>query len=237
MATISTRPLQTLKGKNLSNNTKNKPIATGKKIDPSEKRLNHIRIHILNNKKPPKLTHGEPTLVFDKFLYLGGLRSLNDKVCFIIFYFFFNCSFFSNNKDRLAQLNITHILSVLWIKPRKNLVPSNVKHLFLKAEDTISCNMAPYFEQACQFIEEARQSNGCVLVHCACGVSRSTTLCCAYLIKHHSMSVEQAITQLRSHRHIVQPNPGFLRQLIHFNEQIESDNKKMNTIIEKLENV
>jgi len=97
--------------------------------------------------------------------------------------------------------------------------------------------MTPYFEQACQFIEEARQSNGRVLVHCACGVSRSTTLCCAYLIKYHSMSVEQAITHLRSHRHIVQPNPAFLRQLIHYNEQIECDNKKMNTIIEKIENV
>jgi atypical dual specificity phosphatase len=92
--------------------------------------------------------------------------------------------------------------------------------------------MTPYFEQACRFIEEARQSNSCVLVHCACGVSRSTTLCCAYLIKHHSMSVEQAITHLRLQRHIVQPNTGFLRQLIRYNEQIECD-----TIVEQLENV
>jgi protein-tyrosine phosphatase len=99
--------------------------------------------------------------------------------------------------------------------------------------------MSPYFEQACQFIEEARQSNGRVLVHCACGVSRSSTLCCAYLIKHQSMSVEEAISHLRSRRHIIQPNPAFLRQLIQYNEQIECDNNNtaMNTIIEKLENV
>jgi protein-tyrosine phosphatase len=97
--------------------------------------------------------------------------------------------------------------------------------------------MSPYFEQACQFIEEARQSNGCVLVHCACGVSRSSTLCCAYLIKHHSMSVEQAIIHLRSRRHIVQPNPAFLSQLIHYNEQIQCDNKTMNILNEQLENI
>jgi protein-tyrosine phosphatase len=97
--------------------------------------------------------------------------------------------------------------------------------------------MTPYFERACQFIEEARQANGCVLVHCACGVSRSTTLCCAYLIKHHSMSLEHALIQLRSRRHIVQPNTAFLRQLIYYNEQIERDTAIINRLIQQLENV
>jgi hypothetical protein len=46
------------------------------------------------------------------------------------------------------------------------------------------------------------------------------------------MSVEQAITHLRLQRHIVQPNTGFVRQLIRYNEQTECD-----TIVEKLENV
>ncbi|CAF1267786.1 unnamed protein product [Rotaria sordida] len=189
-----------------------------KPIDPFEQRLNHIRIHLLNNKIQRKITYHEPTLIFDKFLYLGGLKSLRDK-------------------NRLVHLNITHILSVLWIRPHKGSIPSNVKHLFIKAEDTFSFNMSPYFEQACQFIEDARQSNGRILVHCACGVSRSTTLCCAYLIKNHLMSIEQALTEIRSHRPIVQPNPSFLRQLIRFNEQIECDKAMINTIVEQLENV
>ena len=53
------------------------------------------------------------------------------------------------------------------------------------------------------------------------------------------MSVEEAISHLRSRRHIIQPNPAFLRQLIQYNEQIECDNNNtaMNTIIEQLENV
>lgn len=84
--------------------------------------------------------------------------------------------------------------------------------------------MRPYFEQACEFIEEARQSKGAVLVHCVCGVSRSTTLCCAYLMKHHSMSLEQALVQLRSRRQIIQPNNGFLRQLALYDEQLQTEN-------------
>jgi protein-tyrosine phosphatase len=102
--------------------------------------------------------------------------------------------------------------------------------------------MTPYFEQACQFIEEARQEKGSVLVHCVCGVSRSTTLCCAYLMKHHSMTIEQALVQLRSRRHIVQPNNGFLRQLILYNEQLQieqtnRDKAVINEIIGNLENI
>lgn len=87
--------------------------------------------------------------------------------------------------------------------------------------------MSPFFQQACEFIEDARQSNGRILVHCACGVSRSTTLCCAYLIKHHSMSIEQALTHLRARRNIVQPNSAFLTQLIHFNDQIDCDKQRI----------
>ncbi|CAF4201506.1 unnamed protein product, partial [Rotaria magnacalcarata] len=71
----------------------------------------------------------------------------------------------------------------------------------------------------------------------ACGVSRSTTICCAYLMKHHSMSLEQALTQIRSQRPIVRPNTGFLRQLIRFNEKIECDRANVDKLTEKLENI
>lgn len=89
MATSKSRLVRTLREKTSSDEKGN-----GKTIDPLEKRLNQIRIYILNNKKHAKLTHAEPTLVFDKFLYLGGLKSLNDKVCFIQFSLYSNCYIF-----------------------------------------------------------------------------------------------------------------------------------------------
>jgi hypothetical protein len=51
------------------------------------------------------------------------------------------------------------------------------------------------------------------------------------------MSLEQAIVHLRSRRHIVQPNTGFLRQLIHYNEEIDHDQATIHTTSEKFENV
>lgn len=143
-------------------------------------------------------------------------------------------------KTRLARLKISHILSVVFIPPTRSLIPPNVKHLFLRADDHVAFDMTPYFDQAAQFIEEARQSNGAVLVHCVCGISRSTTLCCAYLMKHHSMTIEQALVQLRSRRHIIQPNNGFLRQLALYDErlhreQVDRERTAINTITGRLE--
>jgi protein-tyrosine phosphatase len=221
MATATRRPLPTLKIKKLPPPrlpSPEKPTTNAKKngrnLDPLEKRLINIRLHLLHNTTRRAQTPSEPTLVFDSFLYLGGLKSLSNKVNFIFLFI------------------ITHILSVVFIPPSRNLIAPHMKHLFIKADDNVAFNMTPYFEQACQFIEEARQSKGCVLVHCVCGVSRSTTLCCAYLMKHHSMTVEQALVQLRSRRHIIQPNNGFLRQLV-----IDRDKAAVNTIIGQLENI
>lgn len=51
-----------------------------------------------------------------------------------------------------------------------------------------------------------------VLVHCVMGRSRSATLVLAYLMVKHSLSVVDAIEQVRQRRCIL-PNHGFLKQL------------------------
>jgi hypothetical protein len=101
--TMTRRPLPTLKIKKLppprlpspekstTNTTKN-----GRNHDPLEKRLLSIRLHLLQNTKRRQQNPSEPTLVFDTFLYMGGLKSLNNKVNFIFLLFFsVNHCFFS----------------------------------------------------------------------------------------------------------------------------------------------
>ena len=50
------------------------------------------------------------------------------------------------------------------------------------------------------------------------------------------MTVEQAITQLRYHRHIIQPNNAFLRQLIRYSEQMEDERATIDPMAERPEN-
>ena len=56
------------------------------------------------------------------------------------------------------------------------------------------------------------------------------------------MTVEQALVQLRSRRHIIQPNDGFLRQLVFYDRKLQieqdyRDREAVNEVIERLENV
>jgi atypical dual specificity phosphatase len=45
------------------------------------------------------------------------------------------------------------------------------------------------------------------------GISRSSTVVCAYLVAEHGMSARDAIAFAKSKRSVVRPNVGFVRQL------------------------
>ena len=56
--------------------------------------------------------------------------------------------------------------------------------------------------------------SGCCLVHCASGVSRSVTICVAYLMIHgHCASVDESLELIRRQRPNANPNVGFRYQL------------------------
>jgi hypothetical protein len=59
-------------------------------------------------------------------------------------------------------------------------------------------------------------------VACAAGISRSATLVLAYLMKREGLSLPVACTLVRSVRPIVQPNHGFMWQLVEFEVFISS---------------
>ena len=52
-----------------------------------------------------------------------------------------------------------------------------------------------------------------IFVFCQMGISRSSTVILAYLIKEHDMSLLDAFNSLRESRDIIKPNFGFLKQL------------------------
>lgn len=54
-----------------------------------------------------------------------------------------------------------------------------------------------YFDEVADLIEQVRQSDGCTMVHCVAGVSRSASLCLAYLIKHTGMTLREAFAHVR----------------------------------------
>eukprot|EP00931_Biecheleriopsis_adriatica_P102044 TRINITY_DN77071_c0_g1_i1.p1 TRINITY_DN77071_c0_g1~~TRINITY_DN77071_c0_g1_i1.p1 ORF type:complete len:295 (+),score=59.91 TRINITY_DN77071_c0_g1_i1:29-886(+) len=89
---------------------------------------------------------------------------------------------------------------------------SNYRLEVLDAEDIETCLMGSAWEHAAAFIEDSLQYGG-VVVHCAMGVSRSSSTCIAYLMLRRGMSLEAAFRQVFQARDHIMPNVGFWQQL------------------------
>lgn len=59
-----------------------------------------------------------------------------------------------------------------------------------------------------------------MLVHCQAGISRSATICLAYLMKRKRVRLDEAFEFVRRRRSIISPNFSFMGQLLQFESQL-----------------
>eukprot|EP00357_Protocruzia_adherens_P008532 CAMPEP_0114987156 /NCGR_PEP_ID=MMETSP0216-20121206/8844_1 /TAXON_ID=223996 /ORGANISM="Protocruzia adherens, Strain Boccale" /LENGTH=273 /DNA_ID=CAMNT_0002349709 /DNA_START=288 /DNA_END=1109 /DNA_ORIENTATION=- len=117
----------------------------------------------------------------------------------------------AKSKKTLQKNGITHILAVGTYL--KICFPKDYEYLHISVHDSPDSNLYRFFEQSNAFIEKAITSGGKVLVHCALGVCRSSSLVLAYIIKNKDMSFKRAYDYLREQRQRANPNRGFIEQL------------------------
>jgi protein-tyrosine phosphatase len=133
----------------------------------------------------------------------------------------------SENMELLKSYNIrailtaeTHFREQKVLDEYKNLGIS-YKQIFV--EDSTMENISLYFNPSYDFIEEHVSKGQNVLVNCYAGVSRSATLVLNWIIRNWYKScppfgpheaVSNAIEFLRKKRPIINPNSGFVKQLI-----------------------
>ena len=84
----------------------------------------------------------------------------------------------------------------------------------IEVDDSAFSQLLPEFPHASKFISAALSGGGGVLVHCMAGVSRSTTVATAYLMKaQKNQDAAAVLAAVRSVRAEVKPNAGFMHQL------------------------
>jgi protein-tyrosine phosphatase len=127
-----------------------------------------------------------------KGLYIGGLTS----AC---------------NYEELKNRNINNVITVIY--GAYELIPNNIEYKIIHAHDITSFNIMEYFDQTSDFIDNKLSCGENVLVHCMCGISRSSTIVIAYLIKKKGYSLEYAMEFVKSKRNCINPNIGFVKQL------------------------
>ncbi|XP_073988093.1 dual specificity protein phosphatase MPK-4-like [Rhodnius prolixus] len=113
----------------------------------------------------------------------------------------------------LEQIKCNHILTVDSCPLPKNMsVLPGIKTKFIQITDMPKEDLLSHFQGAFDFIKTG-QENGVVLVHCYFGVSRSSTIVIAYIMKKYEISYEEAFERVKSKRKYVCPNAGFEAQL------------------------
>ncbi|CAH8587696.1 unnamed protein product [Dicrocoelium dendriticum] len=118
--------------------------------------------------------------------------------------------FAAKSQLQLDTNNITHLCSVI----RQKFEVPNRKQIVFEVDDSPSEDLSKHFENACFFIHDARASGGHVLVHCACGVSRSVTIALAYLLVTTDLPLSMLVKAIRGARHCACPNYGFMFNLL-----------------------
>lgn len=119
---------------------------------------------------------------------------------------------------RLLRGGVTHIINSTNDVPIFN-VPG-IQSTRVHVDDHPYVRLDIHFDRIADEIHSAISSGGKVLVHCVVGVSRSATLCIAYLMKHHKMSLFTAHEHVRSRRPIIRPNVGFWKQLVDYERKL-----------------
>jgi protein-tyrosine phosphatase len=97
----------------------------------------------------------------------------------------------------------------------ESALPSHViAHLHVDLEDECNAPIELYFEAVASMIHCSLKAGNVVLLHCARGTSRSTTLVVYYLRRHGGFaSVDQALTYVMMQRETARPNIGFIEKL------------------------
>jgi protein-tyrosine phosphatase len=86
--------------------------------------------------------------------------------------------------------------------------PIEYYHIYI--EDAEVEPIKEYFEDTAWFIDKLAAP---VLVHCWMGISRSSSIAIAYLIKMKDMTYTEAVNYVQDRRTFICPNQGFLEQL------------------------
>lgn len=91
----------------------------------------------------------------------------------------------------------------------------DVSYFSIYLNDHPNEKIGTYFDEAHAFIRKhiVEEGHG-VLVHCQAGVSRSATICIAYLIKEIGLTFLQAYCCVKEARGLISPNVGFVQQLL-----------------------
>ncbi|XP_053294139.1 dual specificity phosphatase 28 [Pleuronectes platessa] len=90
---------------------------------------------------------------------------------------------------------------------------TSVTKLQVPVYDDPNEDLYSHFDRCADAIQKETNRGGRSVVYCKNGRSRSATICIAYLMKHRRLNLTEALQKVKTSRHVIDPNPGFMSQL------------------------
>ncbi|CAJ1069116.1 dual specificity protein phosphatase 2 [Xyrichtys novacula] len=133
-------------------------------------------------------------------------------------FLFLGSAIHSSRRETLNAAGITAVLNVSSTCP--NFYEGEFEYLRLTVEDSLAADIRACFSTAIAFIDSVKQSGGRVLVHCQAGISRSATICLAYLMHTQRVRLDEAFDFVKQRRQVISPNLAFMGQLLQFETDV-----------------
>ncbi|KAK9397590.1 dual specificity protein phosphatase 14-like [Crotalus adamanteus] len=128
----------------------------------------------------------------------------------------------ASNRHMVYSRAVSCIVNATMEIPNANW--PDIDYVKVPVPDLPHAPLSLYFDSVADRIHQTGKKNGRTLVHCVAGVSRSASLCIAYLMKYHRLSLLDAHEWVKSRRPVVRPNVGFWRQLIEYERKLFGKN-------------
>ncbi len=129
----------------------------------------------------------------------------------------------ASSRSWLKENGMTHIVNCA--VEHKNYFPNDFIYLELKLDDAEDQIIYGSLEKSYLFIKNALERGSNVLCHCHAGISRSSSMVIYYIMKSRNIPYDTAYFYTKHKRHVVNPNKGFIRQLISVTPQVRNNKK------------
>ncbi|KAJ6228539.1 dual specificity protein phosphatase [Anaeramoeba flamelloides] len=155
-------------------------------------------------KKNTEVICKHPSEIIPDFLWLGSVRT-------------------ANNEKVLRLLGIKRIINLSIEVEKENksdldlYAKLGIKHRSITFDDKVNVDITQKIERVVNIINE---NDSKILIHCSMGISRSSAAIIYYLMKFQSLSYQQAFGWVKSCRSLIDPNPGFVKQLKGLEKQL-----------------
>jgi predicted protein tyrosine phosphatase len=137
-------------------------------------------------------------------------------------------SVYGATREAVQKKGITLFVNAAQELPKQEF--PGVESIKLMLDDVPYATIYVHFDRIADKIHEHISRGGRALVHCMLGVSRSTSLCLAYMMKYKGMSLKSAFDYVSARRPCVRPNPGFWRQLVEYEKRLVAADRNATSI-------